>query len=74
MQCAECKSHNIVVVCTFRTVGMIVRRRHCRSCSRRWYTMQMPEIDLPNYAVRWQGRGTKTSIYLQYHEQALDQE
>jgi len=31
----------------------IVRRRHCQGCEHRWYTLQAPELLLPNDAFRW---------------------
>lgn len=34
-------------------VGRIIRRRHCRSCDHRWYTIQQPEAEISQYDLVW---------------------
>ena len=50
--------HGMVrVVLTTRTrKGESVRRRHCKCCEHRWYTVQEPEVVLQDRELRWAGR------------------
>jgi transcriptional regulator NrdR family protein len=52
--CVKCSGKNTHVVCTYQTAaGQIVRRRHCRFCDHRWYTIQDPEQPLSKYRIKW---------------------
>jgi len=33
--------------------GIIYRRRYCKACDHRWYTLQPQEQFLPNHLVIW---------------------
>jgi hypothetical protein len=53
--CPNCGSRRTRVICTSPTTDgtATVRRRSCEACLRRWYSFQVAEQVLPDYAVRW---------------------
>lgn len=54
MTCPHCNSVRVEVVCTACTAnGERVRRKHCLICEHRWYTVQLPEVVVSAYDVRW---------------------
>ena len=66
MKCAKCGSFRVHVVTTKRTVEgpyEIVRRRHCISCNHRWYTAQVPEVEIPSSAMTWVGDEIKLNLH-----------
>lgn len=56
VKCSECGGLSEVI--TSRPVidleGGRVRRRLCRRCNRRWYSLQSPEQEIPAIFVGWQ--------------------
>ena len=55
MRCPKCSWNRSSVVLTrddARGDGKI-RRRHCKQCDYRWYTLQKAEVFIPKYAVVW---------------------
>ena len=59
MRCPSCDSpsHQTRVVLTTRTQeDQVVRRRHCKACDHRWYTIQGKEQLLDGVAINWSGR------------------
>ena len=56
MECPKCTSPRTKVVCTRKEVkneGKIIRRRECRNCKYRWYSIQYPEVFLPEHRIKW---------------------
>lgn len=54
--CLSCRSNKVYVVSTAQTCDEeTVRRRACRACGFRWYTIQQPETPLPENNFVWQG-------------------
>lgn len=53
--CPNCGSRRTRVICTKLTDDgtATVRRRHCDACSRRWYSLQVPEQPLEPWQVSW---------------------
>lgn len=49
--CGYRRTH--VVMSNQDDVGRIIRRRHCRSCDHRWYTIQQPEAEISQYDLVW---------------------
>jgi transcriptional regulator NrdR family protein len=41
------------------TDGRIVRRRNCLVCDARWYTVQEPEVHLPDEKIKYIGKYIK---------------
>jgi transcriptional regulator NrdR family protein len=59
--CPECGSRNSVVVSTVNTADTeIVRRRRCRACDHRWYTVQQAEQFLHPDRIRWMPNGARS--------------
>lgn len=57
MSCPSCNSEHTYVVLTKTTPeNDIVRRRCCRSCQYRWYTVQPPEEWLDPTTVFWRSK------------------
>jgi len=55
--CPNCGSRRTRVICTSPTTDgtATVRRRSCEACLRRWYSFQVAEQVLPDYAVHGEG-------------------
>jgi len=54
ISCPQCGGKNTYVVCTYHTERHeLIRRRHCRFCDHRWYTIQDPEQPLSKYRIKW---------------------
>ena len=56
MECPKCTSPRTKVVCTRKELkdeGKIIRRRQCRNCKYRWYSIQYPEVFLLEDKVKW---------------------
>jgi len=52
--CPSCGCRRTHVVSTSQDdSGQIVRRRHCRVCEHRWYTLQQPEVEISAYQLVW---------------------
>lgn len=52
--CPTCGCKRTYVVLTNQDKeGRIVRRRHCRVCGDRWYTLQQPEAEISQYDLVW---------------------
>ena len=53
--CPNCGSRRTRVICPKLTDDgtATVRRRHCDACSRRWYSLQVPEQPLEPWQVSW---------------------
>lgn len=61
--CPQCGGKATYVVCTFHTDDeKLVRRRHCRFCDHRWYTIQGPEQPLSKYSIKWKGKSRIVSL------------
>lgn len=59
LPCPKCGSRNSHVVSTVQTPDTdIVRRRHCRACDHRWYTVQQAEQWLDPVRIRWIPNGS----------------
>lgn len=60
MRCPKCDapSHQLrVVLTTYTEEQETVRRRCCKQCKHRWYTLQKPERILDGHAIKWNHRG-----------------
>lgn len=57
MECKKCGGLSDVVLsrAAADTEGGRVRRRVCRRCKRRWYTLQPQEQEGPWFAFSWRG-------------------
>lgn len=52
--CPECSSRLSFVQMTNQDAdGRIVRRRVCRACGHKWYTLQWAEEVISPYQLRW---------------------
>jgi transcriptional regulator NrdR family protein len=61
--CPQCGGNATYVVCTYHTeTEQLVRRRHCKFCDHRWYTIQSPEKPLSQYLIKWKGRSRIVSL------------
>jgi transcriptional regulator NrdR family protein len=61
--CPKCSGKSTYVVCTYHTeTEQLVRRRRCRFCDHRWYTIQGPEQPLSQYSIKWKGRSRIVSL------------
>lgn len=61
--CPQCGGKATYVVCTFHTeTEQLVRRRRCKFCDHRWYTIQDPEQPLSKYVIKWNGRSRTVSL------------
>lgn len=63
--CPKCRSNSTGVVSTFSVKNShnVVRRRHCKDCKHRWYTLQYPEHPLQSYQVAFE-RPFKQNVYI----------
>jgi transcriptional regulator NrdR family protein len=69
--CPQCSGKATYVVCTFHTEAeQLVRRRRCRFCDHRWYTVQNPEQLLSKCNIKWTGRSR--IVQIQDEVQCLD--
>lgn len=60
MHCPKCgaaKARLRVVLTARSGADEVVRRRHCRACDHRWYTLQPPETLLQGKAITWPKAG-----------------
>lgn len=54
VQCPKCESiRTFVVSVSYTDMGQTVRRRACRACLHRWYTLQYPETPIDAYQIKW---------------------
>jgi transcriptional regulator NrdR family protein len=54
MRCPECDGRVTVVVAThWQRDGKVVRRRACKACDHRWYSVQDPEVLICQYQLAW---------------------
>ena len=54
MRCPECNGRVTLVVSThWQKGGEVVRRRACKACDHRWYSVQAPEVVVSNYDLVW---------------------
>ena len=54
-QCPECGSLTVRADRRYPTTdGQILRRRRCVNCKHRWYTLQAPEMVIPQERIRYQ--------------------
>ena len=57
VNCPECNSPRVYVVMTKDTQeGSLLRRRHCRACDHRWYTVQQQEQVICGSQIEWKNR------------------
>lgn len=55
MRCPECNGMVTLVVSTsWQRDGRAVRRRVCKACGHRWYSVQQPEQLITLDQLRWQ--------------------
>ena len=67
LRCPACTSSRIEVVKTSRTaLEEIIRRKHCLICGCRWYTIQPPEREIPDYDVQWPPRSQRNKVRIKY--------
>jgi transcriptional regulator NrdR family protein len=53
-RCPQCGEQTVYVTCTYPAQDeQLVRRRHCKSCDHKWYTLQAPEQPLSPYRIEW---------------------
>jgi len=65
MKCPKCFIKKTRVVCTNPDPeGRIVRRRKCVCCGHRWYSMQYPEVSIPEHRIKWTKKGATVRPYL----------
>ena len=61
--CPKCGQLRTRVVLTKRAKdGITIRRRHCRECDHRWYSIQYPEVPVKENEVKWIGTGSKAKF------------
>ena len=61
--CPKCSSVRTRVVLTKRAKdGITIRRRHCRECDHRWYSIQYPEVPVKENEVKWIRTGSKAQF------------
>jgi transcriptional regulator NrdR family protein len=67
MHCPQCSSNLTGVVSTFRVKNCddVVRRRKCRECLYRWYSVQKAEELVPGYKVIFK-RPFKNNTYVDH--------
>ena len=54
--CPKCRSGLTPVIVTKQTEhGETIRRRGCKECGHKWFTLQEPEYLLPVGSVKWSG-------------------
>ena len=59
--CPKCDTFSSHVVTTRRnSEGVLIRRRHCKECDYRWYTMQYPEVSM---TIKPKKKGRKPRKY-----------
>ncbi|MFZ9095527.1 MAG: hypothetical protein ACO22O_12365 [bacterium] len=54
MECPNCLSTELSVTSTFKVAeckGQVVRRRRCKACDHKWYTLQQPEEVVDSYRI-----------------------
>lgn len=65
MRCPACQSQLGRVVLTREVEkGVVVRRRHCKACENRWYTLQPAEVVIDQSALAWSGHGAEGKLRL----------
>ena len=64
--CPECRSRRIHVVVTRPSTDNchILRRRHCRTCDHRWYTLQDSERIVTGADFTWVGRDSAQTVII----------
>jgi len=61
--CPKCSGVRTRVVLTKRAKdGITIRRRHCRECDHRWYSIQYPEVPVEENEVKWIKTGSKAQF------------
>jgi len=61
--CPKCSNVRTRVVLTKRAKdGITIRRRNCRECDHRWYSIQYPEVPVKENEVKWIGTGSKAKF------------
>jgi transcriptional regulator NrdR family protein len=70
MNCPSCDHSNLKVVATkYAGTGEIIRRRWCKDCGHRWYTVQRPEQIVANWQISYEGGWSyKDNQSIRYHE------
>ena len=54
MRCPECDGRVTWVVMThWQSDGRVVRRRACKACDHRWYSVQGPEEQISKFRLCW---------------------
>lgn len=71
--CPSCASINIRVFRPYHATNSdhIVRRRHCTSCSHRWYSIQPPEREISGVYLHWIRRHEELGHCVELLEGAL---
>ena len=61
--CPKCNQLRTRVVLTKRAKdGITIRRRHCRECDHRWYSIQYPEVPVEENEVKWIKTGSNAQF------------
>jgi transcriptional regulator NrdR family protein len=54
MRCPECNGRVTLVVSThWQAAGEVVRRRVCKACDHRWYSVQSAEVEVSGEQLAW---------------------
>jgi len=66
VECPACGHPYSKVVSTTRehSDNTTLRRRHCKSCDHRWYTLQQPEEILNAYQVSWRNKDSRRTFII----------
>jgi len=62
--CPQCKCSQLKVLLTkLSDEGIRIRRRECKACGHRWYTMQPQEVNLPSWRVGYIAKGRRLFLH-----------